>query len=81
MASDEKLSECLNDLADYHATEQILMDKNNHEEGTDLDRRFRDLIPDYMPFGANGPRITLLSSVPLMDRYRTPLLGIAKREI
>ncbi|KZS00568.1 Uncharacterized protein APZ42_003092, partial [Daphnia magna] len=34
-----------------------------------IDNLFCEIIPPYAPYGEDGPRITLLSSISLVNRY------------
>ena len=47
----------------------MLLEGQYEEEESDIDVRCRSLFPPYMPFGCNGPRITMVGAVSLVNRY------------
>ena len=61
----------LEDLAQFHAIEQQLVATGNFEDDKDaiLDNLFGQIIDPYTPYGNQGPRITLQSSISLVNRY------------
>lgn len=66
----------LEDLAQFHSIEQQLVATSNIEEDKDaiLDNMFGQIIKPYQPFGEEGPRVTLQSSISLINRYHNELL-------
>ncbi|KAI9553581.1 hypothetical protein GHT06_021502 [Daphnia sinensis] len=62
---------CLEDLAQFHSIEQQLLAIGNFEDDRDsvIDNLFYQIIPPYAPCGEDGPRITLQSSISLVNRY------------
>ena len=60
----------LQDLAQFHAIEQQLMTTENFEDDRNciIDSLFSQIMEPYTPFGVQGPRITLQSSISLVNR-------------
>ncbi|KAK4025948.1 hypothetical protein OUZ56_014980 [Daphnia magna] len=67
----------LEDLAQFHSIEQQLVATSNIEEDKDaiLDNMFGQIIKPYQPFGEEGPRVTLQSSISLINRYCSQLVS------
>lgn len=70
MVSDEDSGEYVDELMQYHSIEQLLM--NHDDDSSDWESRLEmqceHLIPPYAPFGTDGPRITMQSSISLINR-------------
>lgn len=71
MMSQKETESYLEDLAQFHSIEQQLLAIGNFEDDRDsvIDNLFCQIIPPYAPYGEDGPRITLLSSISLVNRY------------
>lgn len=61
----------LEDLAQFHSIEQQLVATGNIEDDKDaiVDNMFGQIIEPYQPYDEEGPRITLQSSISLINRY------------
>ena len=62
---------CLGDMAQNHSIEQQLGATENFQDEQEnlLDSLFHEIVEPYAPFGDEGPRVTLLSSISLFNRY------------
>ncbi|KAK4015107.1 hypothetical protein OUZ56_030097 [Daphnia magna] len=71
MVSQSETESYLKNLAQFHSIEQQLLAIGNFEDDRDsvIDNLFCEIIPPYAPYGEDGPRITLLSSISLVNRY------------
>ncbi|XP_057378262.1 endoribonuclease Dicer-like [Daphnia carinata] len=71
LVSPSETDSCLEDLAQFHSIEQQLLAIGNVEDDRDslIDNLFYQIIPPYVPYGEDGPRITLPSSISLVNRY------------
>lgn len=71
LVSHSETESCLEDLAQFHSIEQQLLAIGNFEDDRDnvIDKQFYQIIPPYVPYGEDGPRITLQSSISLINRY------------
>jgi endoribonuclease Dicer len=60
----------LEDMAQFHSIEQQLVATGNFEDDKDaiLDNLFSQIIEPYTPYGNQGPRVTLQSSISLVNR-------------
>ena len=69
-SSASKTHVLLDSLAQFHAIEQILLQfsKSDGQEDNDQDLLWADIVPAYCP-KPNGPRVTLLSALPLVNRW------------
>ncbi|KAK4037185.1 hypothetical protein OUZ56_029228 [Daphnia magna] len=65
MVSQSETESYLKNLAQFHSIEQQLLAIGNFEDDRDsvIDNLFCEIIPPYAPYGEDGPRITLLSSI------------------
>jgi hypothetical protein len=61
----------LEDMAQFHSIEQQLIATGNFEDDKDaiIDNLFSQIIEPYTPYGNQGPRVTLQSSISLVNRY------------
>ncbi|XP_059352941.1 endoribonuclease Dicer-like [Daphnia carinata] len=77
LVSHSDTEKLLDDLAQFHSIEQQLVATSNIEEDKDaiIDNMFSQIIEPYQPFGEEGPRITLQSSISLINRYCSKLLS------
>ncbi|KAK4024462.1 hypothetical protein OUZ56_009885 [Daphnia magna] len=71
MVSQSETESYLKNLAQFRSIEQQLLAIGNFEDDRDsiIDNLFCEIIPPYAPYGEDGPRITLLSSISLVNRY------------
>ncbi|XP_046636603.1 endoribonuclease Dicer-like [Daphnia pulicaria] len=67
----------LEDMAQFHSIEQQLVATGNFEDDKDaiLDNLFSQIIEPYTPYGNQGPRVTLQSSISLVNRYCSQLVS------
>lgn len=71
LVSQSETKRFMEDMAHFHAIEQQLVATGNFEDDKDavLDNLFGQFIDPYTPYGDQGPRITLQSSISLVHRY------------
>ncbi|KAI9563248.1 hypothetical protein GHT06_010706 [Daphnia sinensis] len=77
LVSRSDTNKLLDDLAQFHSIEQQLVATSNIEEDKDaiLDNMFGQIMEPYQPFGEEGPRVTLQSSISLVNRYCSQLVS------